>query len=144
MFVAIDFDGTIADHVFPEIGDPVPGAIEWIKKFKDAGAILILWTIRSDGGKNGDALTAAVNFCAESGIKFDLVNENPQSWTNSPKPYAHVYIDDTAFGCPLLENPRKGGKPLVNWEEIGPAVLAKIEAKTKVSERWKQNQGSWF
>jgi hypothetical protein len=26
MNIAIDFDGTIADHVFPDIGKAVPGA----------------------------------------------------------------------------------------------------------------------
>lgn len=142
MFIAIDFDGTIADHVFPEVGEPVPGAIEWIKKFKAAGAILILWTIRSDGHKHGDVLTAALEFCQSQGIKFDLINENPQSWTTSNKAYAHVYIDDTAFGCPLRENPRQGGKPIVDWEKVGPAVLEKIQERTKISERWKQSQGA--
>ena len=144
MFIAIDFDGTIADHKFPEVGDAVPGAFEWMTKFKKTGAILILWTIRSDGGKNGDALSNALAFCEENGVKFDLVNENPQSWTTSPKPYAHVYIDDTAFGCPLIDNPMEGGKPLVDWEKVGPVVLEKLEEKKKVSERWKQSQGSWF
>ena len=54
MFIAIDFDGTIVDHRFPEIGKPVPGAFEWMKKFKEAGAKLILWTMRSDGQANGE------------------------------------------------------------------------------------------
>ena len=27
MYIAIDFDGTIVDHRFPEVGEPVPGAI---------------------------------------------------------------------------------------------------------------------
>ncbi len=49
MKVAIDFDGTIVEHKFPEVGKPVPGAIEWMKKWQDAGAQLILWTMRSDG-----------------------------------------------------------------------------------------------
>ncbi len=144
MFIAIDFDGTIADHQFPEVGDAVPGAFEWMIKFKKAGAILILWTLRSDGGKHEHALSNAVAFCEANGVKFDLVNENPQSWTTSPKPYAHVYIDDTAFGCPLIDNPREGGKALVDWEKIGPVVLEKLEEKKKVSARWKQSQGSWF
>lgn len=144
MFIAIDFDGTIADHTFPDIGTAVPGAFEWITKFKKSGAILILWTIRCDGGKHGDALTKAIEFCEANGVKFDRINENPQSWTTSPKPYAHVIIDDSAFGCPLIDNPREGGKPLVDWEKIGPLVLEKLEEKKRVSERWKQSQGSWF
>ena len=47
--IAVDFDGTIVDHVFPEIGAAVPGAFKWLKRFKEAGATLILWTMRSDG-----------------------------------------------------------------------------------------------
>lgn len=125
--IAIDFDGTIADHVFPEIGEPVPGAFEWIRKFRDAGATLVLWTMRSDGGEHGDVLTEAVEFCFEHGIDFDYVNENPQDWTTSPKAYAKTYIDDNAWGCPLKDNPN-GGRPYVDWDEVGPGVMELIES----------------
>lgn len=127
MIIAIDFDGTICDHQFPKIGEPVPGAIEWITKFRDAGAILILWTMRSDGDTYGDSLTEAVNFCTEHGLKFDFVNESPQRWTSSKKAYANVYIDDSAFGCPMAENPRKGGRAYVDWDVVGPAVFKMIK-----------------
>lgn len=128
MNVAVDFDGTIADHVFPDIGKPVPGAFKWLKRLQKAGARLILWTMRSDGQKHGDVLTAAVEFCREHGIEFFGVNGNPEqaTWTTSPKAYAQVYIDDAAFGCPLRENPRAGGRPYVDWEQVGPAVLELI------------------
>lgn len=129
MFIAVDFDGTIADHVFPDIGEPVPGAFEWLRKFKDAGATLILWTMRSNGQSNGDVLQQAIDFCFENGVTFEFANEHPQEWTTSPKAYAHVYIDDAAFGCPLRENPRMGGRPFVDWDEVGPSVMAMIESK---------------
>lgn len=128
MFIAIDFDGTIVDHAYPEIGEPVPGAFEWMEKFKIAGANLILWTMRSDGGKDGDLLTEAVEFCRTRGIEFKFVNEHPQEWTNSPKVFAHLYIDDSAYGCPLLDNPRKGGRSYVDWNRVGPQVLQKTRA----------------
>ena len=144
MFIAIDFDGTIADHTFPDVGEAVPDAFKWIKEFKAAGAILILWTIRSDGGKHGDTLSRAIAFCEENGVVFDRINENPQRWSTSNKAYAHVYIDDTAFGCPLIDNPREGGKPLVDWNVVGPAVLEQLKERIRVSEEWKKNQGSWF
>lgn len=126
MYIAIDFDGTIVDHVFPEVGDPVPGAVEWIKKFKDAGAILILWTVRSDGAMYGDVLTQALKFCEENELKFHFVNQSPEKWSDSNKAFANVYIDDSAFGCPLIENPRHKGRPYVDWEKVGPAVLSMI------------------
>lgn len=131
MLIAIDFDGTIVDHQFPDLGEPVPGAFDWLKKFSDAGAKLILWTMRSDGQKNGPVLTHAIELCRKHGVEFFGVNENPQqaSWTASRKAYAHVYIDDAAFGCPLRANPRMGGRPFVDWAIVGPAVLAMIDAK---------------
>ena len=127
MYIAVDFDGTIVDHQFPEIGDQVPGAIEWLSKYQEAGASLILWTMRSDGQDSGDVLTQAVEYCRGAGIEFDHVNENPQDWTTSNKAYAHVYIDDAAAGVPLKENPRCGGRPFVDWDVIGPLVMEMIE-----------------
>ena len=131
MYIAIDFDGTIVDHRFPDIGRPAPEAIKWIKRFRDAGATLILWTMRSDNQSSGNVLTEAVNFCKTNGIKFDFVNEHPQDWTTSPKAYAHVYIDDAAFGCPLIENPRSGGRPMVDWSIVGPKVMEMINEQRK-------------
>lgn len=129
MYIAIDFDGTIVDHQFPEIGEPVAGAFEYMRLFQEAGAALILWTMRSDTDNAGPVLSDAVNFCLSHGIEFAHVNENPQEWTSSPKAYAHVYIDDAAYGCPLRENPRSGGRQVVDWEIVGPAVLEMIHAK---------------
>ena len=137
MLVAVDFDGTIVEHEFPEIGAPVPGAFEWMRRWQAAGAKLILWTMRSDGrsgdGKreNGPVLTEAVEFCRKNGIEFHGVNENPAqaSWTKSPKAYAHVYVDDAALGCPLRESRKAGNRPVADWGQIGPAVLALLEKK---------------
>ena len=129
LIIAIDFDGTICDHIFPGIGKPVPGAVKWIKEFQEEDAILVLWTMRSDGQEDGDVLTEAVEYCKSQGIIFDHINENPQDWTTSNKAYAHVYIDDAAFGCPLKENPRWGGRPYVDWDIVGPAVLDMIKRR---------------
>lgn len=135
MIIAIDFDGTLCDHQFPEIGAENPHAFEYLRQFQEAGAKLILFTMRSglrnnaksDEGHeaNRDFLTEAVDWCKERGITFWGVNQNPlqSSWTQSPKPYAHVYIDDAAYGCPMRESPRLGGRAMVDWEQVGPAVL---------------------
>lgn len=120
MFLAIDFDGTIVSHSYPRIGSPVPGALNWLKRFQEAGAELILWTMR-----DGQELKEAIEYCEANGITFFSHNSNPtqDSWTKSPKCYAHYYIDDTAFGCPLRENPAMGGRPFVDWEVVGPQML---------------------
>lgn len=126
MFIAIDFDGTIAEHEFPKIGRPVPYAFTYMRTFRDLGAKLILWTMRSDGQAHGDVLTQAVEFCRQHGIEFYGVNGNPEqrAWTSSPKAYAQIYIDDAALGCPLVYP--KSGSPYVNWEQVGPRVIDMI------------------
>lgn len=123
--IAIDFDGTIAKHDYPGIGEPVPGAFQWMQEFRDEGALLILWTMR-----DGHLLEKAIRYCQRHGIEFDYHNTNERQkwWTTSPKAYAQVYIDDLAFGCPLVEC-QDGGRPWVDWSIVGPSVVDKIRRK---------------
>jgi hypothetical protein len=129
MYICVDFDGTIVDHRFPEVGPPVPGALEWMSKFQAAGARLILFTMRSDGGRNGEALTAAVRYLKENGIQLYGINKNPTQvhWTSSPKAYGQLYIDDAAFGCPLIELDGFE-RPCVDWDIVGPGVMKMLDA----------------
>ena len=127
MYICIDFDGTIVDHRFPDIGPPVPDAIDWMKKFQAAGAKLILFTMRSDGGRSAYALSRAVRYLEENGITLYGVNKNPSQvhWTSSPKAYGQIYIDDAAFGCPLI-HPEGFQRPCVDWGIVGPGVMEKL------------------
>ena len=127
MYICVDFDGTIVDHRFPEIGPPVPNALEWLRKWQQAGARLILFTMRSDGEKGGVSLTNAVTYLQENGIDLYGINKNPSQvhWTSSPKAYGKIYIDDAAFGCPLI-HPEEFQRPCVDWEIVGPEVLEMI------------------
>ena len=118
LIVAVDFDGTIVEHRYPNIGDPIPGALEWLRHFESEGIRLILWTMRS-----GDTLDAAVKYLKTFGVSLWGVNKNPEqsSWTASPKAYAPIYVDDAALGCPLL--PRDDGeRAAVDWSKVGPWV----------------------
>lgn len=129
MIICVDFDGTLVEHRYPRIGAEVPGAFNSLKHFQSLGAKLILYTMRSN--KFGlNTLDDAVQFCRERGVEFWGVNQNPEqaSWTDSPKVYAHIYIDDAAEGCPLVEG-APGTRPFVDWDIIGPAVARKIEAE---------------
>ena len=122
--IAVDFDGTIVEHRYPDIGRPVPGAIEALLEFQGLGARLILWTMRSDGQRDGDVLTLAVEWCRKRGLEFWGVNQNPeQSWSRSPKAYAHRYIDDAAVGCPLRPSLTAGARDMVDWERVREDVL---------------------
>lgn len=118
--VAIDFDGTIVEHAYPDVGAPVNAALSWIRAWKEAGAKIYLWTMR-----DGDELIEAVQYCTRGGVEFDAVNTNisQKSWTDSPKLYAHVYVDDAAYGCPLI---RTSTRPYVDWNKVGPEVMRMI------------------
>jgi len=131
VIIAIDFDGTIVDHRFPDVGQPAPGAAKWLRRFQELGAKLILWTMRSDGRDDGgNYLSDAVQHCREHGIEFFGVNGNPEqhSWTGSPKAYANLYIDDAAFGVPLIK-PIGFARPCVDWDTVGPQVECLLTAK---------------
>lgn len=98
MIIAIDFDGTIVKHRYPEIGEEIPFAIETLKLIQsELKHTLILWTVRE-----GKLLDEAVDFCAKRGLTFYAVNQNhPDKATqvNSPrKLMADMFIDDRNFG----------------------------------------------
>ena len=114
MYIAIDFDGTCVTHDYPRIGKDIH-AVNVLKSLVANGHKLILNTMRS-----GKELDEAVNWFKEHNIELFGVNENPtqKSWTASPKVYAHMYIDDAAFGCPLLHVPELSDRPFVNWPWI--------------------------
>ena len=123
MYICVDFDGTLVDHRYPEIGQPVPEAIKWLKKFQGYGARLILFTMRSDSERFGPLLTDAVNYLKSNNISLFGINHNPDQddWTKSPKAFGDLYIDDSAFGCPLIQ--LKGfARPCVDWKKVGPHV----------------------
>lgn len=69
--IAVDFDGTLCENKWPEIGEPNKELIAYLKKRQEAGDKLILWTCRV-----GEVRDAAVTWSAEQGLVFDAVNEN--------------------------------------------------------------------
>lgn len=46
MIIAVDFDGTIVEHRYPEIGREKPFAFDTLKMLQKEGHRLILWTVR--------------------------------------------------------------------------------------------------
>jgi hypothetical protein len=122
IFIAVDFDGTLVTHEYPEVGKELPGAVDICKALTAEGHQLILWTMR--GGKE---LQDAVQWCFDRGIMLVGVNKNPtqDSWTQSPKAYASIYIDDAAIGTPLLFNPTFSDRYYVDWENVKELLINK-------------------
>lgn len=116
MIIAVDFDGTIVEHKYPEIGKEIPYAIDTLKLFQKKGHKLILWTYRA-----GKELEEAVKFCEDRGLYFHAVNNNYDGEeldeTISRKIYADIYIDDRNLpGIP-------------EWKKIHELIIEKEEKK---------------
>lgn len=98
--IAIDFDGCLCFDSYPDIGLPNWEIINEIKKEKENGSAIILWTCRE-----GESLKKALKACDRWGIKFDAVNENISEWidifgNDSRKIGATEYWDDRSIKKP--------------------------------------------
>lgn len=98
MIIAVDFDGTIVEHRYPEIGKELPFAIETLLRLRKDGHQLILWTVRE-----GKLLDEAVKFCRDRGLEFYSVNSNYTEEDKNHKSFsrklkADIFIDDRNLG----------------------------------------------
>lgn len=112
--IAIDFDGTCVEHDYPAVGMDVEGAVDTLRALNKRGHRLILYTMRS-----GEKLETALKWFKERKITLWAVNCNPEQreWTESPKVFADLYIDDSALGCPIMfiDGVRR---PVVKWAKV--------------------------
>lgn len=63
--IAVDFDGTVVEHKYPDIGNEMMFAFATLKALKSKGHRLILWTYRK-----GKELEEAVDYCRGNGLEF--------------------------------------------------------------------------
>lgn len=118
MIIAVDFDGTIVEHKYPEIGNELPFATATLRMLAEENHRLILWTVR-----HGELLQEAVDWCKERGVEFYAVNKNyPEEKVDNEDGYckinAELFIDDRNLG----------GLP--DWGEIYQMV--------KYGKEWKE------
>lgn len=98
--IAVDFDGTLVEDSYPEIGEPIKPIWGALKDEQRNGSKIILWTCR-----NGKALEEAVKFCTEvMGFHFDAINENLDEVKilyggDTRKVFADEYWDDKSIRC---------------------------------------------
>jgi len=131
MDICIDFDGTCVTHEFPKVGRDI-GAVPVLKALVAKGHRLILFTMRSNKVEcepadpahpeiipvPGCYLNDAIKWFKDNEIPLYGIQSNPTQlrWTGSPKAYGHLYIDDAALGCPLVQY--MIGKPHVDWPRV--------------------------
>ncbi len=97
--IAVDFDGTIVEHRYPEIGEEIPFATETLRMLIADHHRLILWSVRE-----GKLLQDAVDWCKKHGVEFWAVNRDyPEEEAEknnhfSRKVKADYFIDDRNIG----------------------------------------------
>ncbi|MEG0453751.1 MAG: hypothetical protein RR559_00035 [Bacteroides sp.] len=109
--IAIDFDGTLCEDKWPDIGAPNIKLINHIKREQRNGAKLILWTCRTK-----EPLRKAVAWCHENhDLRFDAINQNvpcqiDRYGEDTRKVYATEYIDDRSLNSYNL--------PFASYEDV--------------------------
>ena len=126
MIIAVDFDGTIVEHKYPEIGKEIPFAIATLKQLQAEHHIMILWTVRE-----GKLLDDAVEYCRSRGLEFYAVNANHpdeavEEKLSCPcrKLRADLFIDDRNVGY------------LPDWGAIYEMVKRKISSSRYYREMY--------
>lgn len=113
MTIGIDFDGCLVSWNFPLVGKDI-GSAEVCRDLVKKGVKIILYTMRDK-----EFLDDAVKWCNDNKIELYGINENPsQTWSDSRKVHADIYIDDQALGCPLKEDKKISERPFVDWKKI--------------------------
>jgi hypothetical protein len=136
MIIAVDFDGTIVEHRYPEIGKEKLFAFETLKALQRKRHQLILWTFRT-----GKELDEAVEFCRNNGVEFYAINrsypeEKFDQETTSRKIQADVFIDDRNVG----------GFPGWGeiWHMLNPEELPDFEQELKNISARQRKKSSWI
>lgn len=99
MTIAVDFDGTIVEHKYPEIGEELPFATDTLKMLINDHHRLILWSVRE-----GKLLDDAVEWCKARGVEFWAVNRDyPEETTSNNQHFSRklkvdLFIDDRNIG----------------------------------------------
>jgi hydroxymethylpyrimidine pyrophosphatase-like HAD family hydrolase len=135
--IAVDFDGTIVEHRYPEIGKEMLFAFATLKALQQKGHKLILWTIRT-----GELLEAAVEHCRSNGVEFYAVNKNyPEEQLDektSRKLNADIFIDDRNVGG------------FAGWSDVWQMLHPESGAfmhqlkNSEAHHNYRKNEGSFF
>lgn len=92
--IVVDFDGTITDDVFPDVGNPKEGVVEALNKLKEAGFEIIIHSCRTGSYfkdvLNEDQFERIKDYMEYYNMPFDRI------WVPD-KPIASAYIDDKAI-----------------------------------------------
>jgi len=114
-YIAVDFDGTIAQKAWPHVGEMIKDADIVLRKLYEDGHIILINTCRT-----GKYEGLAEYFLIENNIPYHYVNSNHPDLIvkygqDSRKISADIYIDDKGIG----------GLP--EWKEIYEIITKKAQ-----------------
>ena len=131
--IAIDLDGTLAKYTgfkgIDVIGNPMPGAREFVEKLSKKAKIVIHTCRISDGGKEfcedtpvQERVEIIKKWLESHGIPFDRIH------TEEGKPYACAYVDDRAV---VVHRRYEGPKGKEEYERAYKECLELIKENTE-------------
>jgi hypothetical protein len=129
--VVIDWDGTLVENRWPQMGGWLPGAVDAIKRFQQEGYKVLIFSARLspywlDGSKRpAEAVATSVKevrtMLDEAGLPTVGI------WTKPGKPPFSKFIDDKAVAFP--STPTKH-----TWRRITEKVLVSLGAEDPLYE----------
>lgn len=116
--ICVDFDGTIVDFEYPNIGKAKPGVKEALTRLRKLGYNVIIFSCRTSKyypesfppARNKVLVAEMKWFLDEAGIPYDDIDDGSKG-----KPFADFYIDDKA----------------VEYRNNWPEIVARIEKEGK-------------
>jgi len=92
--IAVDLDGTILSYdppSFPDLGEPLPGAIEGLQAIQNLGYKILIYTCRLKGTPEevGAEVAKISKHLTDRGVPFDEL-----FLPGAAKPMAEWYVDD--------------------------------------------------
>jgi hypothetical protein len=143
--IAVDFDGCLVKHEYPNIGKPILETVNALLAEQERGASVILWTCRK-----GEELREAVEWCEANGIKLDAVNENISEMVeyfngDTRKVYADEYWDDRGRRMPPSNTDVCALQKALQLMEHYAKLLNMYDGGKRIEswtvEKWKRRNG---
>jgi len=131
--VLLDFDGTIAEFSYPELGPPRKGALEFVRWLVARGLRPVIWSSRMSRKHSDDAQAEAeANAIAEWLERFVFPRQCIVDLGLVGKRLALAYLDDRGVAC----------DDSTPWDDVKARVL---HIKEREDARWaeydKERQG---
>lgn len=114
--IYVDFDGTIQENSYPEIGFLNTGVYDFLWKLYDKGFKLVLNTYRIE--INDDSFELALQYIKEHNLPIFEYSERkitPEKWFEN---YANQFIDDESEGIPLRLSERILNRKVVDFSNL--------------------------